>query len=125
MKKFSYRTTIDLKEKLIHAAAYGDCVEDDIVNMYKNLGNYLKSNDFKHLLIDVSQLNITYDYPNVLTVLKKINEVLDGIAIARIVSPKDAKSGLIEAFAEKHQLKLRNFENQQDAVAWLSTVDDE
>ncbi|WP_419147924.1 hypothetical protein [Pseudoalteromonas 'SMAR'] len=102
MKKFSYRTTIDLKEKLIHAAAYGDCVEDDIVNMYKNLGNYLKSNDFKHLLIDVSQLNITYDYPNVLTVLKKINEVLDGIAIARIVSSKDAKSGLIEAFAEKH-----------------------
>ncbi|PCK29858.1 hypothetical protein [Pseudoalteromonas piscicida] len=122
MKKFSYRATIDLNERLIHAAAYGECVEANILNMYKNLGLTLKSNQLNCLVIDVSQLHITYDYPSVLTVLKKLNQIVEDIALARVIAPSDTKSGLIEAFAEKHGLQIKNFENYKDAIAWLQTV---
>ncbi|GEK09096.1 hypothetical protein HUZ36_01645 [Pseudoalteromonas sp. McH1-7] len=122
MAKFSYRATIDNKEKLIHAAAYGECVEVNIINMYKNLGLALKSNKLNCLVIDVSQLHITYDYPSVLNVLQKLNQVVDNIALARVISPTDTKSGLIEAFAEKHGLTIKNFENYNDAITWLQTL---
>ncbi|RRS08003.1 hypothetical protein EAG18_13855 [Pseudoalteromonas sp. J010] len=122
MAKFSYRATIDNKEKLIHAAAYGECVEVNIINMYKNLGLALKSNKLNCLVIDVSQLHITYDYPSVLNVLQKLNQVVENIALARVISPTDTKSGLIEAFAEKHGLTIKNFENYKDAIAWLQTL---
>ncbi len=124
MAKFSYRATVDSKEKLIHAAAYGECVEANIIEMYKNLGLTLKSNQLKSLVIDVSQLHITYDYPSVLTVLQKLNQFVDGITLARVISPSDTKSGLIEAFADKHGLTIKNFENYNDAVAWVHTVNE-
>ncbi|WP_440055838.1 hypothetical protein ACSLBF_06735 [Pseudoalteromonas sp. T1lg65] len=119
MRKFSYRCTVDHQQKLVHAFAVGDCEEQDIVSMYKNLALTLRENQLSDIVLDVSELTLTYEHVNVLHVLKSITKIIENMTVARVVSPTDFKSGLIEAYAQKHSLRMQNFDSYRDALAWI------
>lgn len=117
---FTYNISVAPESQIIEVTAIGNSSPNDIISMYREIGLFIRLHKKKLLLLDVVNLKLNYSGDKVVRVLEAIKNDLRSIRVARIVSPADFKSDLIDLFAKSNQLNIKSFYLKEEAIAWLN-----
>lgn len=117
----SYDEELDV----LFSEAKGVADPGDILSLYNKLHCLTSRHHCRQVLIDLRQLQLSYDSANVLSILDSIEPLLCNLQIARIVNPTDARQQFIQAYAEQRNLPMRNFYHYQDGLNWLTGTSEE
>ncbi|BBN82481.1 hypothetical protein PA25_24660 [Pseudoalteromonas sp. A25] len=120
-KAFSYSVDIYHNLGYILVVAQGCGSKSDIKNMYQTIGKAAKIAKIDKLILNGTQLTLDYSGSDVIKVLKMIARLFNHFYIARVITPADFKSDLIDVFAQRHALNIKSFFNEHDAYEWLIT----
>lgn len=118
-QRFSYSISLGVNPMCLKVVAKGFGKPDDVLAMYEDIRQHIKQDNLSNLLLDVKSLTLSYSGSDVVRVLHSLETTLRALNVARIVDLSDYKSDLIELFASDHNISLKSFISEQDALAWL------
>ncbi|NOU51415.1 hypothetical protein HG263_12835 [Pseudoalteromonas sp. JBTF-M23] len=119
VEPFSYSLDIFHHLGYMMVIAQGQGSKSEITNMYQTIEKTAKIAKVNKLMLNVTELTLNYSGSDVVKVLKLISRLFNHFYIARIVTPADFKSDLIEVFAQKHALNIKSFFCENEAYDWL------
>lgn len=119
---FSFTYEVDIPNKILICEAIGSVSKVlDIEHMLKNIVKLAGKNQVKNVVLDVTQLILTYSKMNMTRLLMTMSEEdwCNDIRIARIIDPQDNNQNLVGEMAARYELPIKNFDNRSDAMMWL------
>ena len=120
--KFSFKSIIDLSNKLLICQAFGEAREViDIEHILNNIVNMTGENQVENIELDVTMFSNHCANQEVSELMINIqeNKWLSDIKIARIIEPGLNIHNLIETMAKKLSLPIKNFEIRSEAMLQL------
>ncbi|MFC0118589.1 hypothetical protein [Pseudoalteromonas xiamenensis] len=120
-RPFFYTTEFEKESLLLRAKATGHGKAEEVKQMFDVLTLIAKENNLTKLLINVEELTLDYSSEKMIDILYHIEQQHLDISIARIINQNEFKNDLIELFAEKHNLKIKNFTCEAPAIEWLNS----
>ncbi|MBE0368114.1 hypothetical protein [Pseudoalteromonas aurantia] len=118
--QFQYDIITDLPTSIIKVSVKGSGTPTEVINMYDEINRVAKLHNKPNLLLNVVNLKLNYSGSDVLKVMKAIENILLHVRIARVVSPADFKSDLIDLFADNNALEIKSFYSEELAITWLN-----
>jgi hypothetical protein len=119
---FTYNINTACPSDIIVVKAKGYGQPNEVIDMYKEIHNFAKLHKRHKLLLNVVDLKLHYCADDVLKVTKAIEQILPCYYVARVVSPADFKSDLIDLFSHDTSLNIHSFHDENSAITWLSFV---
>lgn len=117
--KFLATYSYDESLGVLFSKAKGVADPGDILALYNKLHSLANRHQCRKALVDLRQVQLSYDSASVLSTLDSLEPLLCNLQIARIVKPTDARQQFVQAYAEQLNLPLRNFYQDQQGLAWL------
>ena len=89
--------------------------------MFKMLVKLAGKGQVKNVVVDVTQMRITYSTLQMTYLMNIMQEEswLADLKIARVIDPKDNAQNLLGEMSEKYNLPIKNFDNRSAALMWL------
>ncbi|MBT1062359.1 hypothetical protein KJY73_02185 [Bowmanella sp. Y26] len=116
---FHFTCHYDPVLSVIWVIAEGSAQADNVQHVYDQATAAAEKHQCHKLLIDVTNLYLNYDSSTVMQVFQHIDPLLRKMRVARLVTLSEFKHDLIEEFAEEQGYVLKNFEDKEEALAWL------
>ncbi|WP_102798231.1 hypothetical protein [Bowmanella denitrificans] len=106
---------------VIVTEASGLAEPGDILALYNKLHCLSGRYHCRKALVDLRKVSLSYDSASVLYTLDRLEPLLCNLQIARVVEDLDTRQQLIQEYADKQKLLMRNFFDRQTALDWLKT----
>lgn len=106
-------------EQYLTLSAQGSAGKKEILSMYQEaceLG--LKQNCF-NLMVDVKQVTLDFPMTDFVPIMNELTDMLATFKIARLCNTFEFRQDLIENVSGKANLNLKNFSEDEEALAWL------
>jgi hypothetical protein len=120
--KFSFEFIVDPANKLLICEAFGEIHEIiDFEHMFKTIVKMAGKNQVKNIVLDTTEFKILCSHQDITQMMLTIqeNNWLGDLKLARIIKPEHNIHNVIEAWAEKLSLSIKNFETRSEAMLWL------
>ena len=119
---FTYNINSACPSDIIAVTVKGCGQPKEVIDMYQKIQSFAQLHHKDKLLLNVVDLKLHYDGSDVLKVTKVIEQILPNFCVARVVSPADFKSDLIDLFSHNTSLKLKSFHDEHHAIEWLTSA---
>lgn len=106
-------------EMIALATVRGEMKPSDVKRLYMGLIAFSSAKQTSMLLVDFRNTKIDFEAQTVLQLVKEVGCITSGYKIARIYPPADFKQYIIEEYAVRLEVPIRNFSNEADAIEWL------
>lgn len=120
--EFLFSFEVDPANKILICEAKGTASKIiQVEHMLKNIVKLAGKNQVKNVVLDVTELSLTYGSVCMAKLMMTINEEswLEDLKIARIINFGSNAHNLVGEMSEKYQLPIRNFEDRSAAMMWL------
>lgn len=114
---FSFEFIAD--DNIALATVRGEMKPSDIKRLYMGLIAFSSTKQTTMLLVDFRNTKMNFEAQMVLHLVKEIGCITSGYKIARIYPLSDFKQYIIEEYAVRLDVPIRNFSNEADAIEWL------
>ncbi|GGF77531.1 hypothetical protein [Alteromonas lipolytica] len=101
------------------AKAKGTMQPADIKRFYLGLVAFSCTKSTFLLLADFRESSMNFDAPTLLKLVEEVGVITSGYKIARIYPTTDFRQYIIEEYAVRLDVPIRNFANEADAIEWL------
>lgn len=115
----SFEMTHAIHEHYLEVTFRGEADPQSIVSAYQQLVGLSEQSGQKKILLNASALEINLDADNLFDTVKRVIPMLLGLRVARILDPASYGFYLIDAQFANHDLPVRNFADEQEALSWL------
>ncbi|MEW6992541.1 hypothetical protein AADZ91_17890 [Colwelliaceae bacterium 6441] len=115
----NYQISLFTEENYFHVQVTGDATPEAIIKMYNDLTLFGKAHNIANILVNISSVLLTYSSSEILKSMQKLQPILFGFKIARVVCMSNFKNDLIEAISEDKLMNVKNFDNNEMALDWL------
>ncbi|KAF7769713.1 hypothetical protein PCIT_a2604 [Pseudoalteromonas citrea] len=107
---------------IVAVTAKGCGKPDEVIDMYEKIQHFAQLHHMTKVLLNVVELKLNYSGSDVLKVTKVIETLLPHFRVARVVSPADFRSDLIDLFANTISLEIKSFHDEHHAIEWLTST---
>ncbi|TMO56899.1 hypothetical protein [Pseudoalteromonas aurantia] len=121
-QQFTYSINSVCPSDIIVVTVKGCGQPKEVIGMYQRILSFAQLHHKDKLLLNVVDLKLHYGGSDVLKVTKVIEQILPNFRVARVVSPADFKSDLIDLFSHNTSLKLKSFFDEHHAIEWLTSA---
>lgn len=117
---FQFTCHYDPAVSVIRLIAKGAALPEDIQHIYQQALVTVEQNHCNKVLLDVTNLHLNCDSSQLMQLFESLAPIIHQMQIARLVPLSEFKHDLIEEFAEERGYALKNFSDQEQALAWLN-----
>ena len=118
--QFNYQCIAESKQGYVHVHASGIALPSCIIKMYEDVTTRAKMKNLSKILVELTDCELDYSGSEVLRVMKKVAPLLAQFTVARVVAHACYKNELIETISAKQALPIKNFDNRDCAISWLT-----
>ena len=102
-----------------HFCVTGTIDRDHVIPMFEEIVTQCKASNINKILLNVKELELNFQGLALVENLHRLEPILSGFKMARLVKHIDVNSGLIDSYSEQNKVDIRNFENEKEATQWL------
>jgi hypothetical protein len=109
----------DMDDHVLKVKVEGHANKNNIVDMYEAIHGKALSAKRSKVLMDAT--NMAFDYPmtDFIPLVNSIKHLVKDLKVARVCEPYEQRQEIIQSYSDKENLPLRNFNNCEEAKAWL------
>lgn len=104
---------------IAYASIQGKLEPRDIKRLYLGLIAFSCTKNTFHLLADFRESSMDFDQTTILDLVKQVGCITSGYRLARIYPRTDFRQYIIEEYADRLSVPIRNFSNKEDAIEWV------
>ena len=112
-------------DTVAYATVKGHLEPNDIKRLYHGLIAFSCSKQTFNLLVDFRDTSMHFDSQTVLELVKQVGCITSGYRVARVYPKTDFRQYIIEEYANRLSIPIRNFTNEIDAIDWLLESQDQ
>lgn len=106
-------------EQYLKLSAHGAAGKSEILSMYQDACNAALNNSCFKLLVDVKGLTLAFPMTEFVPTMNQLTGMLAHFKVARLCKVFEFRQDLIENVSGKANLNLKNFSEDEKALAWL------